>query len=246
MIQDIERQLKTWAEQYNVPSFVDDDPVQFPRKYKNSPLDAEVSGLLTALISFGNRKQIIRKAKELDDMFKGHPYKWIMEDGFRIDISRRHDHYFYRTISDKKMYSYCTIIKIIIQQYGSIERYVQRWNNTEDEWNGWRMLSGAFGFAMNSAAKRLAMFMRWMVRDDGVVDLGIWKSVDKKILAIPLDVHVHKMALELGITKRKTTDVKTVKEITEYFKEVFPDDPCLGDFALFGYSVNKKLNTFKS
>ena len=231
--------LIEWAREYNTPSFIENDPVQFPREYMENPLDAEVSGLLTALISFGNRTQIIRKAQELDDMFKGHPYKWIMEDGFCLDISCRSNHYFYRTISDKRMYDYCVIIKRIMRQYGSIEKYVQRWNNIEHERNGWRMLSVAFGHAPNSAAKRLAMFMRWMVRDDGIVDLGIWKSISKKDLIIPLDTHVHKMALELGITRRKSADLKTAMEITEYMKTVFPDDPLLGDFALFGYGVNR-------
>ena len=79
-----------------------------------------------------------------------------------------------------------------------------------------------------------------MVRDDGIVDLGIWKGVDKKDLIIPLDAHVHRIALELGITKRKTPDIKTAQEITNYFKTIWPEDPCLGDFALFGYGVNHK------
>lgn len=233
MIQDIEKQLKTWAKQYNVPSFVDDDPIQFPRKYKDNQLNAEVSGILTTLISFGNRKQIIKKAKELDDMFKGHPYKWIMEDGFRHDIPSHDNRYFYRTISNDKMRGYCTTLKGILEKYRSVEEYAQGMD-------GWRKLSDAFDFSKKSASKRIAMFMRWMVRDDGIVDLGVWKNTDKRTLVIPLDTHVHKMALELGITKRKTTDIKTVEEITNYFKRIFPDDPCLGDFALFGYSIDRK------
>ena len=84
------------------------------------------------------------------------------------------------------------------------------------------------------------MFMRWMVRNDGIVDLGLWKTVNSKDLIIPLDTHVHSMALELGITKRKTTDFKTAMEITDYFKTIWPFDPCLGDFALFGYGVNNR------
>ena len=69
----LKRNLMMWAKEYNSPLFIDDDPVQFPRKYMDSQVDAEVSGLLTALISFGNRKQIIKKAQELDDMFRGSP-----------------------------------------------------------------------------------------------------------------------------------------------------------------------------
>ena len=78
---------------------------------------------------------------------------------------------------------------------------------------------------------------RWMVRDDGKVDLGLWKDSDKKKLILPLDVHVYSQAVELGLTERKQKDIVTALEITDAFKEIFPDDPCLGDFALFGYGV---------
>ena len=78
---------------------------------------------------------------------------------------------------------------------------------------------------------------RWMVRDDGKVDLGLWRSSDKKNLVIPLDVHVYTQATELGLTCRKPKDIVTARQITEALREVFPEDPLLGDFALFGYGV---------
>jgi uncharacterized protein (TIGR02757 family) len=82
------------------------------------------------------------------------------------------------------------------------------------------------------------MLRRWMVRDDGIVDLGIWKNIDKKDLIIPLDVHVHRTALKLGITQRKSADYKTALEITDFLKKVFPEDPAKGDFALFAVSCS--------
>ena len=84
------------------------------------------------------------------------------------------------------------------------------------------------------------MMRRWMVRDDGKVDLGVWKSIDKRDLIIPLDVHVHRSALNLGLTNRNSTDFKTAREITDFLLDVFPSDPLLGDFALFGSSISKK------
>ena len=78
---------------------------------------------------------------------------------------------------------------------------------------------------------------RWMVRDDGKVDLGLWKNSDKKKLILPLDVHVYSQAVALGLTERRQKDIVTACEITDAFREIFPDDPCLGDFALFGYGV---------
>lgn len=78
---------------------------------------------------------------------------------------------------------------------------------------------------------------RWFVRDDGAVDLGIWKNSSPEDLLIPLDVHVHDIAVEIGLTSRRQKDITTVREITDIFKGIFPGDPCKGDFALFGYGV---------
>ena len=83
------------------------------------------------------------------------------------------------------------------------------------------------------------MMRRWMVRDDGKVDLGVWKASDKKDLILPLDVHVYTQATALGLTSRRQKDIVTAQEITDAFKEIWPDDPCLGDYALFGYGVSR-------
>ena len=89
-----------------------------------------------------------------------------------------------------------------------------------------------------AANKKIWMLRRWMVRDDGRVDLGLWKNSDKRDLVIPLDVHVYRQATELGLTKRRAKDILTARDITDSFREIFPDDPVKGDFALFGYGVN--------
>ena len=91
----------------------------------------------------------------------------------------------------------------------------------------------------NSSCKRLNMFLRWMCRKNSPVDFGIW-DYDPKNLIIPLDVHVMQAAQKLGLTKAKTPSFKTAIEITEEMKEAFPNDPCRGDFALFGYGLNIK------
>ena len=91
-----------------------------------------------------------------------------------------------------------------------------------------------------SACKRLAMFLRWMIRTDGIVDFGIWQTAfHPRQLIIPLDTHVHQISLELGLTQQRTATLKTALEITGALSHIFPDDPCLGDFALFGYDINK-------
>ncbi len=82
------------------------------------------------------------------------------------------------------------------------------------------------------------MFLRWMCRHGSPVDFGLWTICDPRNLIIPLDTHVHKQALRLGLVKRRTPDLQTAIEITDRFAEIFPDDPTKGDFALFGYGVN--------
>ena len=88
--------------------------------------------------------------------------------------------------------------------------------------------------------KKISMMRRWLVRDDGKVDLGVWKDSDKKALILPLDVHVYNQAIALGLTARRQKDIVTAREITDAFLEIWPEDPCKGDFALFGYGVNNK------
>ena len=103
------------------------------------------------------------------------------------------------------------------------------------------MFDNIKGFPKNntSACKRLNMLLRWMARKDSPVDLGLW-NIDPAKLIIPVDTHVHRMALDLGLTKRRQADMKTALEITDAMREIWPDDPAKGDFALFGYGVNNK------
>lgn len=92
-----------------------------------------------------------------------------------------------------------------------------------------------------SPQKKLNMFLRWMIRKESEVDFGIWESFDRRDLLIPLDTHVCRVARLLGLTDTETFSLKNVRNITSALAEVFPDDPCLGDFALFGCGVNGVL-----
>ena len=90
-----------------------------------------------------------------------------------------------------------------------------------------------------SACKRLNMFLRWMIRRDSEVDFGIWRNFSPCELIIPLDTHVSEMAFRLGLTRSKSYTLNNARTITAALAEVFPEDPCLGDFALFGYGINE-------
>lgn len=138
----------------------------------------------------------------------------------------------------------CARLKAVYEQYDSLEEalaaspYPNPVTKIQDVFRG---IQGIPVLTGTSACKRLAMFLRWMVRKDGIVDFGIWgTSIQPHELIIPLDTHVHQISLELGLTEQKVATLKTAVEITEALKKVFPDDPCLGDFALFGYDINRE------
>ena len=158
----LKHNLVMWAKEYNSPLFIDDDPVQFPRKYMDSQVDAEISGLLTALISFGNRKQIIKKAQELDDMFKGKPRRWILHSEYISSIPFD-DKSFYRTISNRQMRIYCNKLYDILTLYDSVYsylKYIEANNFYFKNKSYLDILKISFGFSENSSAKRLAMYLR--------------------------------------------------------------------------------------
>ena len=139
----MEEMMKRWAREYNTPSFVDCDPIKFPRKYMERQDDAEISGLLTALISFGRREQILKKAEDLDKMFDGNPFRWIAMGEFWNDIPYD-NRIFYRTITNKKMIDWCIIIRKMITEYSTIENFLITNNVPSD--GAHEALSSLMGF----------------------------------------------------------------------------------------------------
>ncbi|RHJ77015.1 TIGR02757 family protein [Parabacteroides sp. AM08-6] len=248
MDEKVKNQLLKWAQTYNIQSFIKDDPVQFPHRFSKKQ-DIEISGFLTSWISYGRRELILRKADWLHERMGSSPHEWIMEKGYKtlpslVSSSGRETFYRFYTFSDLRVL--CARLNKIYAEYDSLEDalavnlYPNPIHKLQD------MFAGVKGIpVMNgtSACKRLAMFLRWMVRRDGIVDFGIWQTaVHPHQLIIPLDTHVHSISLELGLTEQKSASLKTAVEITEALSRIFPNDPCLGDFALFGYDINKKKN----
>lgn len=230
--------LIEWAHRYNVRSFIDNDPVQFVHKFKDTR-DIEVIGMLVSWISWGNRTSILNKGNELLAITQGRPYDFLMfEEHKRF---KGNESKIYRTFSYDDFYKLCESMRLVYQGYGSIGDKMRMYANCRYDQAIRNMFSHCNGIPSvfsTSAAKRINMFLRWMVRKDDV-DVGVWSHIlDKSKLLIPIDTHVMRMAVELGITSQKTANEKAMLQITEYFKAIFPDDPCMGDFALFGYGVN--------
>lgn len=220
-----------WAEEYNDPKYFQEDPIIFPKRFAQmhvageaSLADVEIAALLSAHLAWGRRAMIVRDCNRMFDEMSWKPYDYVMNGEYRDEAASLH-----RTIKWSEFASICRRMKDIYSRKESIEGLTDAQIRTE-----------IFGQKEDRKApnKKINMMRRWMVRDDGKVDLGLWKNTDKKELILPLDVHVYSQATALGLTGRKQKDIVTAQEITGAFREIFPDDPCLGDFALFGYGVS--------
>lgn len=242
--------LKRWAEQYETADFINADPVQIPHRY-DSRVNIEISAFVTAWIAWGNRKQIIKKADFIDrEIFKGEPYHYIVGNTVERGNRPEWEQYkgntdcLYRTFTFGDFHDLCARLYDVYTSAENMEAAIKKAHETNGE-TALATLQSLFGsvngipdFETQSACKRLCLFLRWMCRKGSPVDFGLWDVCDPRNLIIPLDTHVHKQALRLGLVKRRTPDLQTAIEITDRFAEIFPDDPTKGDFALFGYGVN--------
>lgn len=233
-------ELTALAHHYNTRSFIESDPVQFPHRYTEKK-DIEVSALVTSWISWGNRKQIIRTAEMIDStLFGGKPFDYLTSrrwEAFRYDTRC-----FYRTVKYADFYTLMERLWSVYQDFEDLEACVishigEGLNPAEAISHQFSGIAGIADARKSSPCKRLWFFLRWMVRRDGIVDLGVWQKIAPASLLIPLDTHVHHVALQMGITTRRSADKRTAEEITAFFRHIFPQDPALGDFALFGYGI---------
>jgi len=220
-----------WAKEYHQVAFIANDPIQFPHRFTEKQ-DIEISAFVTSYLSFGNRKQIIKKVDHLHDMMGNSPAEYVRKGLFFNDIPNN-DSSFYRTISNRAILELFATLREIYDQVHSMEEALRRFNGIPME-----CLCRLFSVSSKSPQKKMNMFLRWMIRRDSPVDFGLWNHFDARDLIIPLDTHVVQMSYQLGLTEATSYTLKNALRITEALTKVFPDDPCLGDFALFGYGVN--------
>jgi uncharacterized protein (TIGR02757 family) len=231
MMEDsVKRLLIEWAETYNDPKYFQEDPIAFPRQFaelakrgERSVRDVEVAAVFSAHFAWGRRAMIVRDCGRLFDEMSWKPYDYVMRGEWRCDPCSIH-----RTVKWSEVAEICSRLRAVYEELPSLESLSQD-----------QIRVRIYGQKPDLKApnKKINMMRRWMVRDDGKVDLGLWKDTDPASLLIPLDVHVYDEAVALGLTARKQKDIVTVKEITGVFDDIFPGDPCKGDFSLFGYGV---------
>lgn len=229
--------LKFWAKEYETADFIKFDPIQIPHRYTVKQ-DIEISAFVTSWLSWGNREQIIKKADFVDKcLFNGRPYDYILN--FNPSF-KDEDKILYRTFRYKDFYKLCERLRYIYRLYPDMETAMDSSYPLDALQYYFHDVNGVPNEDTRSACKRLNMFLRWVVRKESPVDFGVWGTISPSSLIIPVDTHVLQEALKLGLTKRKKADIITAKEITSELNEVFPGDPCKGDFALFGFGVNSK------
>ena len=225
--------LAGWAEEYNDPKYFQEDPIIFPTRFARSHecgeaslADVEISALLSSHLAWGRRAMIVRDCDRMFEEMSWRPYDYIMNGEYRDEDISLH-----RTIKWSEFAAICDRLRDVYSSRNSLEGM-----------SDMEIRCRIFGQKEDRKApnKKISMMRRWMVRDDGKVDLGLWKNSDKKDLILPLDVHVYAQATALNLTSRRQKDIITATEITDAFREIWPDDPCKGDFALFGYGVNNK------
>ncbi len=233
--------------QYNRPDFIDTDPIQIPHHFMRKE-DIEIAGFLAATIAWGQRVSIIRNGKRLIEMMDNSPYEFITEaDENNLLIVSDFVH---RTFNGNDCLFFLKSLKNIYQNHGGLEEvFTTGYQSDKKVFSSLEYFREVFlsiphdnhvtkhisDVSANSSAKRLNMFLRWMVRsDENEVDFGLWKNIPASALMLPLDVHTGDVARAYGLLNRKQNDWKAVEEITNVLREFDPIDPIKYDFALFG------------
>lgn len=245
----IKELLDTEAKRINTTKFIADDPVQFPRMMEDLR-DIEITSLLCSTIAWGNRKMICRNCERMLSLMDMQPFKYVMDKGYE-DLPDGNVH---RTFFNANLRHYLRGLNQVYSKYGSLQGLAKKVRINEDIWPAWKLtaalnheLTEANGGACDSrclpqnlehtALKRVNMALRWLVRRDGIVDMGVWDVITPAQLYIPLDVHVANTSRNLGLLYRRSNDRKAVGELTEQLREMRPDDPTYYDFALFGIGI---------
>jgi len=244
--------LEKLYQHYSTDNFIEFDPISIPHSFSKKE-DIEVSAFLTASFSWGNRKMIIKNAHYLMNLLDNCPYDFCLNASLkeRAKVCS----FVHRTMNGDDMLFFINSIKNIILKHKSLGHWFEtEYAKTNDlkkciimfrelfftlEHN-YRVEKHLSDILKNSAAKRMNMFLRWMIRkDEKEIDFGLW-NIPASALYIPLDVHVGFAALELGLITINRNNWFTVQELTQNLRLYDAHDPIKYDFALFGLGMDLK------
>lgn len=257
--------LKSLAEKYERKEFLIGDPSWFMHQV-DGDTNKELLAFIASSLSYGSRKQFLPKIQSLGlnpassaekDANRTMPApndndvniaEWLISGKYN-EVVPPTDECFYRLYTKKTFNSFLSALAEMVNEYGNIKNYLIANMKTKEaieaiklltEWFDSHNSVGVIPKNTNSSCKRVCMFLRWMVRDNSPVDLGIWNDIiDKQTLIIPMDTHVVQEANRFGLLKGTTTSMSSAIKLTNRLKEVFPDDPIKGDFALFGLGIEE-------
>ena len=249
-------QLKEFLEEkyhrYNSPQFIESDPIFVPHQF-NKKEDIEIAGLFAATFAWGQRPTIIRNGLWLMQMMNNEPHDFVINHSEKdLQVFKGFVH---RTFQTADAIYFIKSLQLIYKQHGGLEKAFMPLKG-EDMYAGLihfrkkflgiypagRTAKHIADVAKNASAKRLNMFLRWMVRNDKLgVDFGIWKSIAPALLYCPIDLHSGRVARKLGLLKRTQDDWKAVDELTKALRKLDAKDPIKYDFALYGLGVFEKF-----
>jgi uncharacterized protein (TIGR02757 family) len=239
--------------QYNNPKFIESDPIQIPHLFTKKE-DIEIAAFLTATISWGNRTMIIKNSYKMMELLNNSPYDFILNHDEK-DL-KSFDSFVHRTFNSIDFRQFIKSLQHIYKNHGGLENVLSIKDNSKTYQTAINQFKKVF-FEIehqqrtqkhvsdplrNSAAKRINMFLRWMVRNDKAgVDFGIWDTHNASNLSCPLDVHSGNVARKLNLLLRKQNDWKALSELDKNLRKLDKNDPVKYDFALFGLGVFEKF-----
>ncbi|MBK9283881.1 MAG: TIGR02757 family protein [Sphingobacteriaceae bacterium] len=237
---------------FNHPDFIENDPISIPHLFSKKE-DIEIAGFLTATISWGNRKAILTNAKSMMQRMDNDPYHFVLNHT-KKDLSNLNG-FVHRTFNARDFEFFIKSLKNLYLKHQGLEGAFAVLNETglADRIHHFRNLFLKINHPnrlekhisdplKNSSAKRICMYLRWMVRNDmRKVDFGIWKTIKPAELCLPLDIHTGNISRRLGILARTQNDWKSVTELTTFLRKCDANDPVKYDFALFGMGIEKLL-----
>jgi uncharacterized protein (TIGR02757 family) len=251
MLQEL---LETKYLRYHSADFITNDPISIPHKFQHKE-DIEIAGFLTATIAWGQRKTIVSNASRLMQLMDDDPFEFIINAG-KLEMER-FEGFVHRTFNSADCLYFMESLRNIYSERGGLQNVFEKGFQASNTIKGSISAFRSVFFELphlnrtckhvsnvdaNAAAKRINMFLRWMVRpNDGGVDFGLWKGIPTSALQIPLDVHTGTISRKLGLLTRKQDDWKAVEELTAQLRKFDPNDPVKYDYALFGMGINGNL-----
>lgn len=249
---DLRELLDREAARFNTPDFIAADPVQFPRRF-DSLADIEIASLLASTVAWGNRKMICANINKMLALMEWSPAAYLLDKGYE----ELPDMNIHRTFFARDLRAFLRGLYPIYSRHGSLHKFARAKGVGKAEHPAWA-LAAAINASLEeanrghddvnlsrclpqnlktTALKRLNMALRWLVRDDGIVDLGVWDVIKPSQLYIPLDVHVGDTSRELGLLSRNANDRRSVEELTATLRRFNPADPVIYDYALFSLGL---------